>query len=173
MVKIIHLPADCSHQVLRKGGACGWSDTQEKAAGVHIEQPCSREQSNAGHLHRWPPWENASWRCWQAVQKPLNRGRGLCARQVMFFKGCLFWFLAAAVGPRPSKMSVMMLLISTGAMFSPWCTSSWKTNQAQSNLLNLKKETEDVLIIEKQNTHSPYLWTLRAVRVIINHAAKQ
>ena len=37
-----------------------------------------------------PPWQNVSWRCWQTVQKPLNRGGGLCARQVTVFKGCLF-----------------------------------------------------------------------------------
>lgn len=81
-----------------------------------------------------PPWKSVSWRCWQTVQKG-----GLYARQVMLFKGCLFGFLAAAECPYPSKMSVAVLSISTRATFSPWCTSSWETNQVQCNLLNLNK----------------------------------
>lgn len=53
MVRTIRLLAGCSHQVLRKGRARGQDDTWGKAAGVQVEQPSSREESNAGHLHHW------------------------------------------------------------------------------------------------------------------------
>lgn len=53
MVRSIHLPAECSHQVLRKGRARGQNDAWGKAAGLHVEQPCFWVQSNAGHLHHW------------------------------------------------------------------------------------------------------------------------
>lgn len=53
MVRTIHLPVDCSHQALRKGRAHGRDDTWGEAAGVQVEQPCSRERSDAGHLHHW------------------------------------------------------------------------------------------------------------------------
>lgn len=56
-----------------------------------------------------PTWKNVSWRCWQTAKKPLKRGGGLCAKQVVLFKGCLFGFLPAAVGPGPSKLSIAVL----------------------------------------------------------------
>ena len=48
-----------------------------------------------------------------------QQGKGLMGQTSYVIQGCLFWFLAAAVGPCPSKISAVMRLISTGAMFSP------------------------------------------------------
>lgn len=121
MVRTIHLPADCSHQALRKGRAHGRDERGERLQGCRLSSPApgSGLMLDTFTTGFEPPWKSVSWRCWQTVQKG-----GLYARQVMLFKGCLFGFLAAAEGPHPSKMSVVVLSISTRATFSLWCTSS-------------------------------------------------
>lgn len=74
-------------------------------------------------------------RCCQTVQKPLHRGGYLCARQVISFRSFLFGLLAAAVGPRSSKICSN----TTDSKWNLWGTSSWDTNQVQHTLLSLKK----------------------------------
>lgn len=60
MVRTINLPADWSHQLLRKGRARGHNDRWGKAAEMQVEKPGpgSRVMLDTSTIGFEPPWKN-------------------------------------------------------------------------------------------------------------------